>query len=112
MQNLRPFLLGALVAFGAVFAIHLVPESQADAGSWTCYVADRFPDMDKAATWGGSIKAAEGLNKVASHTPAGEILVLELPVQKGPSFMGTGGDGAPSVVCVKSFRLVELLTIP
>ena len=103
MQNLRPFLLGALVAFGAVFAVQFVPESQAGDSAWTCYVADRFPDMDKAAEWAGSIEVAEGLNQVASHTPAGEILILELPVVKGWGIMGGGGgSGAPSVVCVKS----------
>ena len=102
MQHARPFVLGLLVAGCVALAVQFVPESKAGDGGWTCYVADRFPDMDEAATWKGSVQVAEGLNKVASHVSSGEILVLELPVKKGWGMMGGGGDaGAPSVVCVK-----------
>ena len=102
MKNLRPIVLGALVAAAAAFALQTVPESHADDGQWVCYVADRFPEMDKAAEWKGSLKVSEGLNQVASHVQKGQILVLELPVKKGWGMMGGGGDaGAPSVVCVK-----------
>jgi hypothetical protein len=103
MQSLRPFLLGLLIAGCAALAFQTVPESRAEhQGGWTCYVADRFPDMEDAAKWKGSIKVAEGLNQVAAHVPSGQILVLELPVTKGWGMMGGGGGaGAPSVVCVK-----------
>jgi hypothetical protein len=102
MHSLRPFLLGLTIATLVGVAIHFVPETRAEDSGWTCYVADRFPEMDDAATWKGSMKVADGLNQVASHVPAGEILVLELPVVKGWGVMGGGGgSGAPSVVCVK-----------
>ncbi len=80
-----------------------VNESRAGDGSWTCYVSDRFPDMEDAANWKGSVQVAAGLNKVASHVPAGAILVLELPVRKSGwgNMGGSYSEGAPSVVCIK-----------
>jgi len=102
MNSMRSFAVGLLVAGSLALAVHLVPEGQADDGTWACYVADRFPDMDEAAEWKGSIRVAQGLNKVASHAPTGQILVLELPVTRGWGVIGGGGgQGAPSVVCVK-----------
>ena len=100
MKSLRPFVLGLTAAAFVFVGIQLVPESDAGEG-WTCYVTDRFPDMEDAATWKGSIKMAEGLNKVAGHVSSGEMLVLELPVTKGPTWGGSSSEGAPSVLCVK-----------
>ena len=100
-KSLRPFLFGLALAALVFAGIQLVPESSAGDGGWTCYVVDRFPDMDDAANWKGSVKITDGLNKVASHVPSGEMLVLELPVTKGPTFGGSSSEGAPSVLCVK-----------
>lgn len=101
MSNLRPFALGLAAAALLFVGIQLIPESSAGDGGWTCYVTDRFPDMDDAASWKGSIKMAEGLNQVAGHVQSGELLVLELPVTKGPTWGGSSSEGAPSVLCVK-----------
>jgi hypothetical protein len=100
-RDLRIFVLGLLVAGLAFAGLQLVPESNAGDGGWTCYVTDRFPDMDDAASWKGSLKAAEGLNKVAGHAASGEMLVITLPVQTGPQWGGSNREGAPSVLCVK-----------
>lgn len=101
MVSIRSFVVGLLVAGSAALALQLVPAGHADEGGWTCYVADRFPDMQDAAAWKGSMRVAEGLNQVAAHVPKGEILVLELPVTRGWGVIGGGGgQGAPSVVCV------------
>ena len=97
---LQPLAFG-LAVVGVLCLVALSPaESQAEDGAWTCYVADRLPDAEGAADWGGSKKLAEGLNKIASHVSSGEILVLEVPIKKSPGF-GDGSSGSPSVICVK-----------
>jgi len=103
LRSALPFLAGAAIAGAAAVGYFAgTSEVQADASTWDCYVTDRFPDMDDARSWKGSVKVAEGLNMVASHVPAGEILVVELPVVKGNAWGGYGGSqGAPSVLCVK-----------
>lgn len=102
LRSALPFLAGVAIA-GAAFIGYFAGTAEVEAGdgSWDCYVTDRFPDMDDARSWKGSVKVAEGLNMVANHVPAGEILVVELPVVKG-GWGGYGGSqGAPSVLCVK-----------
>lgn len=100
-QSAVSFLMGVAIA-GAAAVGYFAGTSPAEAGGgWTCYVTDRFPDMDEAASWKGSVKMAEGLNQVAGHVAAGEILVTELPVIKGWGGYGGNSQGAPSVVCVK-----------
>ncbi len=98
-KTLRAFTLGVVLAVPlGLLVAQSIPESRAGTGQWTCYVADRFPDMNEAAEWKGSKKITDGLNQVASDAPAGELLVLELSVSKA---FASGSSGAPSVLCVK-----------
>ena len=101
LRSAMPFLAGVAIA-GAAAVGYFAGTSEVKAdGGWSCYVTDRFPDMDDARSWKGSVKVAEGLNRVAGHVPAGEMLVVELPVVKG-GWGGYGGSqGSPSVLCVK-----------
>ncbi|MCO4773493.1 MAG: hypothetical protein KDA24_25900 [Deltaproteobacteria bacterium] len=101
LRSALPFLAGfAIAAAAGVGYFAGTSEAEAD-GGWNCYVTDRFPDMDKAAEWKGSIKMAEGLDQVAAHVPSGTMMVLELPVVKGWGGYGGNSQGAPSVLCVK-----------
>ena len=101
LRSTLPFLAGFAIA-GAAAIGYFAGTTEATAGDgWNCYVTDRFPDMDAAASWKGSIKMAEGLNQVARHSPSGTMMVLELPVVKGWGSYGGNSQGAPSVLCVK-----------
>ena len=102
LRSALPFLAGLAVAGAAGVGYFAGTSNVQASGGWECYVTDRFPDMEDARTWSGSLKVKEGLDIVAGHVPAGEILVVELPVVKG-GWGGYGGSqGAPSVLCVKT----------
>lgn len=69
-----------------------IDASAEPAGAWSCYVADRFPDVDAARTWKGAVKVEEGMNKVASNAPAGTVMTVPLP---------SGNNSGAPVVCIK-----------
>jgi hypothetical protein len=101
LRSALPFLAGFAIAGAAAIGYFAGTTNAVADGGWNCYVTDRFPDMEEAAAWKGSIKMAEGLNQVAGHAPAGTMMVLELPVVKGWGNYGGNSQGAPSVLCVK-----------
>jgi hypothetical protein len=89
---------GAVVMFGlGMFAQKLVPQAQAGAGLWQCYVVDRFPDMKAAAEWKGAVNYTTALNQVAPATTAGTVMMATYPV----SAMGGSQVGGAPIVCVK-----------
>lgn len=79
-------LLGGL-ALGYLFA---APEVQAGEG-WACYAADRFPNVERARSWGVARNTEAGLDQVAPHVPEGEVLVI----------YHRGAASEVDIVCVK-----------
>jgi hypothetical protein len=67
--------------------------AQAPAGHWDCFVVDRFPDVQEARSWEGAIDIRAGLNKVATHVPAGTVLAVSPKSSNQGSYA--------SVTCVK-----------
>lgn len=60
----------------ATVAPIMVGKAQA-AGQWRCFATDELGEPEEAASWGGAVKATDGLNAVAQHTPAGTVLNLQ-----------------------------------
>jgi hypothetical protein len=84
-------LLGVGVGCAASVAVP-ISTSRAN-GQWGCYVVDRFPDPNEAASWGACKKIKQGMDAVASHVERGTVVVVN------PKDTSRGS--LPSVVCVK-----------
>ncbi|MCP4805602.1 MAG: hypothetical protein GY913_10980 [Proteobacteria bacterium] len=76
-----------------------IPTAQAEAGLWGCYVVDRLPDVKEAMGWKGATNTADGLNKVATSSPAGTILTVQYPTGGGGWSGSTQSD--VGLICVK-----------
>ena len=81
-------LTGIVIGCGASLAHNATVSVASAAGQWRCYAVDRFPNVQRAMTWGGAEDTAEGMNHTAQHSPTGTVVTFSW----GPS---------TPVLCVK-----------
>lgn len=63
---------------------------------WSCYIADRFPDVAAAREWRGAKETEQGLNAVAAHVPSGTVITVDYPIKAG-----VGTQVAAPLICVR-----------
>lgn len=76
-------------------------------GRWGCYVVDRFPDAQDAASWDGAARVTDGLNQVAKHVPAGAIKAARrvgLHVACPPAPVPPRAGAASAIFCLDGRR--------
>jgi hypothetical protein len=86
-------LVGIALGCGASAVAPVAKSWAQPQGHWSCYVVDRFPDVQEAADWDGAANITKGLNKVATQVAPGTILALAPESSSQGSY--------PSVACVK-----------
>lgn len=97
-MRVHPLLLLAFGLLAGLYVSDHLPQAQAAAGAWQCYVVDRLPDQKEAASWRGAKSTTEGLNAIAPGAPAGTVLSIQFPTAAA-GFSGTQSDVA--LLCVK-----------
>jgi len=83
-------LVGVVIGCGAAAVAPAATSWAQPSGRWECFIVDRFPDIDDARSWEGAANIAAGLNRAASHVPAGTTLPL-----------APKSGGYASVACIK-----------
>jgi len=84
-------LLGAAVGFvAAAWAPNLSVRPAHAAGSWTCAISDKFPDVQAARGWRGAAAVEQGMNKLAPNATLGQVVSLTLAERFG------------DIICVKN----------
>ena len=70
--------------------------AEATDSPWICYVADRFPNAQKASEWKGARRATEAMNAIAPNAASNTIITYNHPMA-----IGMGSQVAAPMICVK-----------